>query len=58
MKSEVFLLPLPVDRLLGVGKKISAKMDSLDIKTIGDLAKVDVQRLIAIFGKNLGHILL
>jgi DNA polymerase IV (DinB-like DNA polymerase) len=49
-----FLSPLPVDRLLGVGKKISAKMDSMGIKTIDDLAKVDIQRLIAVFGKSLG----
>ncbi len=51
---ERFLLPLPVNRLLGVGKKISAKMDSLNIKTIGDLAKFDVQKLIGVFGKTLG----
>ena len=49
-----FLSPLPVDRLLGVGKKISAKMDSMGIKTIDDLGKVDIQKLIAIFGKSLG----
>jgi DNA polymerase IV (DinB-like DNA polymerase) len=49
-----FLSPLPVDRLLGVGKKISAKMDSLGIKTIGDLAEFDIQKLIGIFGKTLG----
>ena len=40
--------------LLGVGKKTSAKMDSLGIKTIGDLADYDVQKLIAIWGKILG----
>jgi DNA polymerase IV (DinB-like DNA polymerase) len=51
---ECFLSPLPVDRLLGVGKKISAKMDSLGIKTIEDLSKFDVQKLIATFGKTLG----
>ncbi len=49
-----FLSPLPVDRLLGVGKKISAKMGSMGIRTIDDLSKVDVQNLIAIFGKSLG----
>jgi DNA polymerase IV (archaeal DinB-like DNA polymerase) len=49
-----FLSPLPVDRLLGVGKKISAKMDSLGIKTIGDLGEFDIQKLIGIFGKTLG----
>jgi DNA polymerase IV (DinB-like DNA polymerase) len=53
-EAKSFLSPLPVDRLLGVGKKTSAKMDSLGIKTIGDLAKYDVQRLIEIFGKTLG----
>jgi DNA polymerase IV (archaeal DinB-like DNA polymerase) len=50
----VFLSPLPVDRLLGVGRKISAKMESLGVLTIGDLAKVNVQRLIEVFGKSLG----
>jgi len=49
-----FLSPLPVDRLLGVGKKISAKMDSLGIKTIDELAKFNVQKLFEIFGKTLG----
>ena len=49
-----FLSPLPVDSLLGVGKKTSEKMDSLGIKTISDLAGYDVQRLIAIWGKILG----
>ena len=51
---ECFLAPLPVDRLLGVGRKISARMDSLGIKTIGDLSKFDPQRLVALFGKTLG----
>ena len=49
-----FLSPLPVDRLIGVGRKTSAKMDSLGIKTIGDLANYDVSRLVQIFGKSLG----
>src|SRR5208283_3049579 len=37
-----------------VGKKTFARMDSLGIKTVGDLANYDVQRLIAIWGKILG----
>ncbi len=49
-----FLSLLPVDRLLGVGKKTGVVMESLGIKTISDLANFDVQRLIAIFGKTLG----
>jgi DNA polymerase IV (DinB-like DNA polymerase) len=51
---ERFLSQLPVDHLIGVGRKTSAKMGELGIKTIGDLAKYDVQRLVEIFGKTLG----
>ena len=51
---ERFLSPLPVDRLLGVGRKTTVKMDALGIKTIGDLAKYDAQKLLDVFGKNLG----
>ncbi len=53
-ETQVFLSNLPVDRLLGVGRKISARMDTLGIKTIGDLANFDVQRLIEVYGKTLG----
>jgi DNA polymerase IV (DinB-like DNA polymerase) len=51
---EHFLSSLQVSRLLGVGKKTSAKMEALGIKTIGDLARYDPQRLIELFGKTLG----
>jgi DNA polymerase IV (DinB-like DNA polymerase) len=51
---ERFLAPLQVNRLLGVGRKTTVKMEALGIKTIGDLAKYDPQRLIEVFGKNLG----
>ncbi len=51
---EGFLSPLPVSRLIGVGRKTKKKMQALGIRTIGDLAKYDVQRLIEVFGKNLG----
>jgi DNA polymerase IV (DinB-like DNA polymerase) len=49
-----FLAPLPVDRLIGVGRKTAAKMELLSIRTIGDLARFDVQRLVEVFGKTLG----
>lgn len=49
-----FLSPLPVDRLIGVGRKIGKRMENLGIRTIGDLASYDVQRLVEVFGKNLG----
>jgi DNA polymerase IV (DinB-like DNA polymerase) len=51
---ECFLSPLPVNRLLGVGRKTTTKMEALGIKTIGDLAKHDPQHLIELFGKTLG----
>ncbi len=49
-----FLSPMPVDSLLGVGKKTVAKMGDLGVKTVADLATFDVQRLIEVFGKTLG----
>jgi DNA polymerase IV (DinB-like DNA polymerase) len=49
-----FLSPLPVNRLVGVGRKLTVKLSELGVKTIGDLAMFDVQRLVEIFGKNLG----
>ncbi len=53
-EAEAFLAPLPVDRLLGVGKKTTTRMEQMGIKTISDLAKYDCQRLIEVFGKALG----
>ena len=50
---KMFLSPLPVNRLVGVGRKTGARMDELGIKTIGDLAGYNVQKLMEIFGKNL-----
>jgi DNA polymerase IV (DinB-like DNA polymerase) len=52
--AETFLAPLPVDRLLGVGKKTTIRMEQMGIKTIGALAKYDCPRLIETFGKALG----
>jgi DNA polymerase IV (DinB-like DNA polymerase) len=49
-----FLSPLPIDRLIGVGRKTVEKMRPLGIATVGDLAKYDVQRLIEKFGKVSG----
>jgi DNA polymerase IV (DinB-like DNA polymerase) len=50
-----FLSALPVNRLLGVGKKTYERMESLGIQTIGDLAQYDAQKLIGTFGENLGN---
>jgi DNA polymerase IV (DinB-like DNA polymerase) len=49
-----FLASLSVDRLLGVGKKTFVRMEQMGIKTVGDLAQFNVQRLFEVFGKTLG----
>ncbi|UCC59165.1 MAG: DNA polymerase IV [Candidatus Bathyarchaeum sp.] len=49
-----FLSPLPVSRLVGVGRKTEKKMETLGIRTVGDLARFDVQRLVEVFGRKLG----
>lgn len=49
-----FLSPLPVRRLVGVGKKTEKRLEELNVKTVGQLARFDVQRLIDVFGKKLG----
>jgi len=48
-----FLSPLPIGSLIGVGKKTKERMLSLGIRTIGDLARVDVQALNEVFGRTL-----
>jgi len=53
-EARAFLEPLNVGSLLGVGKKTTARMEHMGIKTIGDLAKYDCQRLIEVFGKVTG----
>jgi DNA polymerase IV (DinB-like DNA polymerase) len=48
---EAFLSPLPVEKIPGVGKKTREVFHRIGITTIGELAKVDVQELITLFGK-------
>lgn len=45
-----FLSPLPVEKLLWVGKKTKRKLNAMGIKTIGDLASFDATALIDKFG--------
>ena len=47
---EHFLAPLPVRKLLWVGKKTERKLNEIGIKTIGDLAAFDVSVLTEKFG--------
>jgi nucleotidyltransferase/DNA polymerase involved in DNA repair len=39
---------------VGVGQKLTVKMAELGVKTVSDLARYDVQKLVEIFGKKLG----
>jgi nucleotidyltransferase/DNA polymerase involved in DNA repair len=47
---EAFLAPLPVRKLLWVGRKTEAKLKPLGIETIGDLARFDPSVLNEMFG--------
>ena len=49
-EAELFLAPLPVRKLLWVGRKTEAKLKALGLNTIGELAKYDSSRLTAMFG--------
>ncbi len=49
-EAEFFLAPLPVRKLLWVGKKTEAKLKALGVNTIGDLARFDSTTLQSMFG--------
>lgn len=49
-KVEEFLAPLPVRKLLWVGRKTEAKLKKMGVNTIGDLAHYDPARLVEAFG--------
>ncbi|MGQ9552220.1 MAG: DNA polymerase IV [Candidatus Bathycorpusculaceae bacterium] len=49
-ESEEFLAPLPVRKLLWVGRKTEEKLKSMGITTIGDLARCDPTVLAEAFG--------
>jgi DNA polymerase IV (archaeal DinB-like DNA polymerase) len=49
-KAEAFLAPLPVRKLLWVGRKTEAKLKTMGIHTIGDLARYDPTILAEAFG--------
>jgi DNA polymerase-4 len=47
-----FLWPLAVDRIWGLGEKSCQALEKIGIKTIGDLARHEVNELVGILGKN------
>lgn len=48
---DAFLMPLPVGRLPGVGKVTGERLAKLEIKTVGDLRKVELSILEHEFGR-------
>lgn len=50
-----FLHPLPVERLWGVGPATSLKLHACGLRTVGEVAAVDVDTLIAILGRGTGY---
>jgi DNA polymerase IV (DinB-like DNA polymerase) len=47
-----FLAPMPVRKIPGIGKKSEFELHELGIRSIGELAAYDVQRLVARFGRG------
>ena len=44
--------PLPVKEMYGVGGKTAEKLNQMGIRTVGELAKSDMNRLVKTFGKG------
>lgn len=47
-----FLAPMPVEKLLGVGRKTARKLRDMNIRTVGELRAVPRATLRQLFGKN------
>ncbi|MFN3621547.1 MAG: DNA polymerase IV [Nitrososphaerales archaeon] len=52
-----FISKMKVDKLPGVGAKTKEILEGMGVKTIGELAKQDPQKLVSRFGKKLGNYL-
>lgn len=49
-EAKAFLKDMPIDKLYGVGRKTTEKMERLGYKTVGDVAKANPQDLMDKFG--------
>ena len=47
-----FLAPLPVEKIPGIGKKTGEDLRQMGILTVGDLARRDVQEIVARLGRS------
>ena len=50
-----FLHPLPVERLWGVGPATARKLHACGLRTVRDVAEIDVDTLVAVLGRGAGH---
>ncbi|MBI4258279.1 MAG: DNA polymerase IV [Thaumarchaeota archaeon] len=50
-----FLSSLDADKIPGIGKKTAKALSDIGVKTIDDLAKTDVEKLVKLFGKKLAY---
>jgi DNA polymerase-4 len=50
-----FLHPLPVERLWGVGPVTAGKLRERGLLTVGDVARLDEQRLVGLLGRAVGR---
>jgi DNA polymerase-4 len=53
-REQAFLLPLPVERLWGVGKVTAEKLHRLNIHTVGELAELEAATAERLLGKAKG----
>ena len=51
-QEAVFLAPLPVEALWGIGPKTAARLKTLGVETIGDVARRSEDELSRLFGKH------
>ncbi|MFQ5941369.1 MAG: DNA polymerase IV [Nitrososphaerales archaeon] len=51
---EKFLVDMNVSKIIGVGKKTEERLNRMGVKTVGDLAKLDIYKLTKEFGKKNG----
>jgi DNA polymerase IV (DinB-like DNA polymerase) len=50
-KVQKFLVPLPVGKIPGIGRKTGGELEQMGVHTIGDLMRSDIQLLQSRFGK-------
>ncbi len=49
-EAKIFLAPMPVGKLYGVGKKTEERLEEMGYKKVEDLQKADLNRLVGLFG--------